>query len=290
MQINTNKKISNGLKILITGAKGMLGTDISKTLEDHSLYLLDREELDLCDFQKTEDVISDISPDIVINCAAYTDVDKAEDDANIANMINGEVPGNLAKICKKLDIILIQISTEYVFDGKSTNGYSEDSKTCPINNYGLSKELGEKLIQENCEKYYIVRSSWLYGKNLQRGKERGVNFIERVIELAKEKDELNMVSDQFSKLTNTEDLSQTIKYIIENNLAFGIYHVVNEEIATPYEVALGICKIKNIDIKINPISYTSYPTKVKRPINAVLKNTKITKLRSWKEALSEYLL
>lgn len=277
------------MKILITGAKGMLGKDISEILSNHDLILFDREELDLTDFVKTEEEITKLHPELIINCAAFTDVDKAEENSEIANLINGEVAGNLAKICKKLSIILLQISTEYVFDGKDVNGYSEDAITSAINEYGKSKALGEKLIQENCEMYYIVRSSWLYGHNLQRGKERGINFVDRIIELAGERDELNMVNDQFSKPTFTKDLANGIKTLIEEKYPYGIYHMTNEDATVPYEFANEIFKIKGINIKTSPISYSAYPSKVNRPINAILVNTKFPKLRSWHEAIKEYL-
>ncbi|MDD3284524.1 MAG: dTDP-4-dehydrorhamnose reductase [Patescibacteria group bacterium] len=277
------------MKILITGAKGMLGKDISEILSNHDLILLDKEELDLTDFTKTEEEITKLHPELIINCAAFTDVDKAEESPEIANLINGEVPGNLAKICKKLSIILLQISTEYVFDGKDINGYSEDAITSAINEYGKSKALGEKLIQENCKMYYIVRSSWLYGHNLQRGKERGINFVDRIIELAGERDELNMVNDQFSKPTFTKDLANGIKTLIEEKYPCGIYHMTNEDATVPYEFANEIFKIKGINTKTSPISYSAYPSKVERPINAILVNTKFPKLRSWHEAIKEYL-
>ena len=245
--------------------------------------------MDLTKFEEVKNKINFLKPEIVINCAAYTDVDKAEEDKKLANLINAEVVENLAKTCNDLNIVLVQISTEYVFDGKNQNGYNENDETSAINAYGESKALGEKLLQEKCNNYYLIRTSWLYGHNLQKGKARGMNFIDTMLKLADEKEELSVVNDQFSKPTFTEDLTKAIKEIIEKKYEYGIYHLVNENKTTPFEFAKEIFKIKNINIKLKPISYTEYPTKIDRPINAVLNNNKFPKLRSWQEALKDYL-
>ncbi|MCD4705362.1 dTDP-4-dehydrorhamnose reductase [bacterium] len=281
--------MSNKLKILITGAQGMLGKDMAETFSDYQAILYDKDELDLTNFSKVKKELNKLKPNLIINCAAYTDVDQAKEQKDLANLINAEVVGNLAEICHDLDIILVQISTEYVFDGQNPIDYNEDSKTSAINVYGQSKALGEKLLIEKCNKYYLIRTSWLYGHNLQKGKTRGMNFIDTMLKLANEKDELNIVNNQFSKPTYTKDLAPAIKRLIVEKYDFGIYHLINENIISPYEFAQEIFKIKNINIKVNPISYTEYPTKIARPINAGLANTKFPKLRSWKEALRDYL-
>jgi dTDP-4-dehydrorhamnose reductase len=207
--------------------------------------------------------------------------------------------GDIAQICRDSNIILVHISTEYVFDGKKKEGYDEGDEANSQNAYGRSKALGEKLLIENCQKYYLIRTSWIYGHHLQKGKERGVNFVDRMIELAEDlssetsvkegKDELNIVNDQFSKPTYTKNLCEAIKTLIEEKHEFGIYHLVNENKTTPLKFAQKIFKIKKIDIKTNPISYQDYPSKVDRPINAVLNNNKFPKLRSWKKAVQDYL-
>lgn len=287
--IKNNIKIENKMKILILGAQGMLGNDMAETFASYKPILFDRENLDLTDFPKTKGEIAKIKPDLIINCAGYTDVEKAEKNEDATNLINGEVVGNLAQICKKLNTTLVQISTEYVFDGQKKEGYNENDETNSQNSYGQSKALGEKLLIENCQNYYLVRTSWIYGHHLQKGKERGVNFVDRMIELAEERDELNLVNDQFSKPTYTKDLCEAIKKLIEEEYEFGIYHLVNENKTTPLEFTNEIFKIKEIDIKTSPISYQDYPSKVNRPINAILNNNKFPKLRSWKEALKDYL-
>lgn len=276
-------------KILILGSHGMLGSDISNEFKSYNPILLDKEDLDLLDFEKVNETIKDISPELIINCSGYTDVDRAEDNEELANNLNAYAVENLAKICKKINCIFLQFSTEYIFDGENKNAYDENSVPNSKNAYGRSKALGEKLLQKNLKKYYIIRTSWLYGKNPQLGKERGINFVDKIIELASTRDELNMVNDQFSKPTYTKDLAIAIKTIIEEKYAYGIYHLVNEDSATPYEFAKEIFKIKSIDIKLSPISYSAYPSKVNRPINALLINTKFPHLRSWEEAVADYL-
>ena len=218
--------MSKNLKILILGAQGMLGQDMAEIFSDYQPILYDKEKLDLTDFKKVKKELKQIKPDIMINCAGYTDVEKAEDNQKLANLINGKAVGNLAQICKNLNIILIHISTEYVFDGEKKEGYDENDQPNSQNAYGRSKTLGEKLLIENCKNFYLIRTSWLYGHNLQKGKERGVNFVDRMIELSQEKKacprqaagaarELNLVNNQFSKPTYTKDLAQAIKKLIE---------------------------------------------------------------------------
>jgi dTDP-4-dehydrorhamnose reductase len=277
------------MKILITGAKGMLGHDMAEAFQEHDLTLYDREELDLTKFDQVKEKINELQPELIINCAAYTDVDQAEEQKDIANLINADVVGNLAEICNSLNITLVQISTEYVFNGENPAGYNEDSKTSAINVYGESKALGEQLLIEKCNKFYLTRTSWLYGHSLQRGKARGMNFIDTMIKLAGEKEELNIVNDQFSKPTFAKDLAQAIKKLVEEKYEYGTYHLVNEAAINPFEFAQEIFKIKNINIKVNPISYTEYPTKTARPINAILNNNKFPKLRSWQSTLQDYL-
>jgi len=281
--------MSKKLKILILGAQGMLGQDMAEALASYKPILFDRENLNLTDFSRVKEKLNRIRPNLIINCAGYTDVEKAEDNKDAANLINGAVVGDLAQICRDLNIILVHISTEYVFDGEKKEGYDENDETNSQNAYGKSKALGEKLLLKNGQKYYLIRTSWIYGHNLQKGKERGVNFVDRMIELAQEKEELNLVNDQFSKPTYTKDLCEAIKKLIEEKHEFGIYHLVNEDKTTPYEFAQEIFKIKKIDIKTSPISYQDYPSKVDRPINAILNNNKFPKLRSWKQALPDYL-
>jgi dTDP-4-dehydrorhamnose reductase len=277
------------MKILITGSAGMLGQDMAEAFTNYEPILFDREQLDLSDFSRVKEELNKLKPDLIINCAGYTDVEKAETEEKIANLINGEVVSNLAQISKNLNCTLVQISTEYVFDGQKKEGYHENDIPNSQNAYGRSKALGEKLLMENCQNYYLIRTSWIYGHHPQKGKERGMNFVDKMIQLGQEKEELNLVNDQFSKPTYTKDLCSAIKKLIEEKYEFGIYHLINEDKTSPLEFAQEIFKIKKIDIKINPISYQDYPSPVNRPINAILNNNKFPKLRSWKQALEDYL-
>lgn len=277
------------MKILILGANGMLGHDLAKVFSDQNSTLWDQNELDITNAGQVNAKISQLKPDVIINAAAFTDVDGAEEKRKLAFAVNADGVKNLAKICEKNNIILVHISTEYVFDGQKREGYREDSKISPLGVYGKSKADGEKLLQENCGKFYLVRTSWLFGESPQVGKPRGLNFVETMLKLAKEKSELKVVNDQFGKPTHTVDLARAIRNLIKQKKSFGIYHLVNEEKTSWYEFAQEIFNLKNIKINLQPCNSEEYPTPTPRPKNAVLLNTKFVKLRNWREALREYL-
>ena len=276
-------------KVLILGARGMLGHDLVEVFSDYDLTAWDQSDLDITNEQLVMEKITELSPDIIINAAAYTDVDKAETNQEAAMAVNADAVGYLAKAANEIEAVFVHFSTEYIFDGKDSNGYNEDARTNPVNVYGESKAKGEKLLQANHNKYYIIRSSWLYGKALQMGKERGINFVETMLKLAADKDELNVVNDQFGKPTFTKDLSIAARKLVESKKPFGIYHGVNEGVCTWHDFAEKIFDIKNIEILVNPISSDEYPSKVPRPKNTILHNNKMDKLRDWEEALEEYL-
>lgn len=276
-------------KVLILGSQGMLGHDLVQAFSEYDLTAWGKDDLDITDEALVKEKILELDPDIVLNAAAYTDVDGAEDDEVSAMKINGEGPGFLAKACQQANSILVHYSTDYIFDGTNKDGYSEKDKTKPINVYGASKLAGEVLVQGNHNRYYIIRSSWLYGKAPQRGKLRGFNFVETMLNLASEGREINVVDDQFGKPTYTKDLAEKTKVMIEQTEHFGIYHVTNEGECTWYEFAQEIFKIKGIDVKVNPIKTEDYPMPTPRPQYAILNNTKTEKLRPWQEALKEYL-
>ena len=271
------------MKILILGAKGMLGHDLVEVFHDNEIIGWDIENLDLTDFALTEKKITELKPELIINAAAYTAVDDAETNREVALKVNGEVVGNLAKIAKKLDIPIVHYSTDYVFNGENAEGYQEDEKQiAPLNVYGESKALGEKLLQENTDKFYLIRISWLYGKN-------GKNFVETMLKLAKEKDELGIINDQTGCPTYTKDVALKTKEIIEGKLPFGIYHSANSGKATWYEFAKKIFELAKVNIKAKPIPTEAYPTPAKRPKNSILLNTKLKPLRKWEEALKDYI-
>ncbi|MBU1164098.1 dTDP-4-dehydrorhamnose reductase [Patescibacteria group bacterium] len=279
-------------KILILGSNGMLGRDLVQAFLDFDVTAWDIEDLDITDSDQIVQKISELKPEIIINATGYTNVDGAETNEELANQINGHAVGELAKTASQIDAILVSISTEYVFDGQEKDVYDETSKPNPINVYGKSKALGEELLQKNCQKYYLVRSSWLYGKNPQVGKPRGMNFVDLMLKLAAKNKQLEVVDDQFGKPTYTVDLAQAVLQLIENKKPFGIYHLVNEAEklgVSWYEFAQKIFALKNITVDIKAVKTAERPDKAKRPEHAVLINTKAEKLSSWEDALREYL-
>jgi len=280
-------------KILILGANGMLGHDLAEVFSSYKPILWDQEDLDITNQKAVEKKLNDLKPTVVINAAAYTNVDGAEEDKETAFKVNADAVGYIASACQNLGAILVQISTEYVFDGQNQDGYTEDSKTNPLNVYGQSKAKGEELLKENCEMYYLIRTCWLYGKAPQIGKPRGLNFVETMLKLAGEKDEIKVVNDQFGKPTYTRDLALGIKKIIEDQKPCGTYHVTNYSVCSWYDFAKEIFKLKNINIKLTAVDSNTCPIKGRvkalRPKYGILINTKLEPLRNWQEALKDYL-
>ncbi len=281
-------------KVLILGAGGMLGTDLSSVFSRFdNLYLSDKEDLDITNRVELEKKVLDLKPDLIINATGYTDVDGAEDQKELANQINSEVVKYLAENCKKNNTKLVHFSTEYVFDGTNKAGYQEDSLANPINTYGRSKLLGENYLKPfaigHSPWVYLIRTSWLFGHALQRGKPRGLNFIETMIKLAAEREEIKVVDDQFGKPTYTKDLAKAVYTLITESYQPGIYHLVNEGVCSWYDLAKEAFKIKNIRTPLVPVPSSEYQTKARRPQHAVLVNTKFPFLRSWPEALRDYL-
>jgi len=267
------------MRLLIFGAGGMLGHDLVNVFSDQDIFVADLPEWDItAGYETLKKKIEDIKPEVIINAAAFTDVEGAEENKELCFKVNAEAVTTLSKICKDLDILLIQISTEYIFDGNNEKGYNEEDKTGALDVYGLSKEQGEKNLINNCDKYYLVRSSWLFGKALQKGKPRGMN-----------EKEIKVVNDQYGKPTFTKDLAHGIKKLIESKKEYGIYHIVNENIASWYDLAKETFKLIGLEVDLKGISYKEYDSKVKRPTYSILNNNKLDKLRTWQEALSEYI-
>ena len=277
------------MKILITGANGLLGHELSSLLKDHTLILLSHSQLDISDSESVNKQIDSSSPDIIINSAAYTQVDACETNYDLAFQSNAIGPKNLAIKCKQLGIPLIHISTDYVFEGnkKKNSPLVEDDKLGPKTVYGKTKLEGEKMVQENCEKYFILRTAWLYGE--------GKNFVKTMLSLSKKNKELKVVNDQIGSPTYAKDLAKAIKEIIEKKSdKYGIYHVTNKGEVSWYEFAKKIFEIKNIEIKVNPCKSEEFPRPAPRPHYSVLSNQKwidagFTPMRDYEEALNEYL-
>lgn len=283
-------------KVLILGAKGMLGQELIKEFFAHNYEVTgwDKEELDVTDYIVAATKISDLHPDIVINAVALNAVDKIEEDEvvfKLANKINSEAVGNLAGICKEIGSTLIHYSSDYVFKGDKAQGYKEDDQTDPVNKYGETKANAEKQILEIDGKFYIIRLSKLFGKPAaSEGAKK--SFVDTMIWLATEggKTHLDLVDEEVGCVTYAPDLAQLTRSIIEEERPFGIYHGANSGVCSWYEWAKEIFKIKQINIEIAPVSGDKFPRPAKRPMYSELLNTKLPAQRDWKEALNEYLI
>jgi len=281
------------MRVLILGNKGMLGRDMEKVFHGHDIIGMDKDGLDIMDREKVFETMITIQPELVINCAAYTNVDQAEKEQELADEINGFSVGVIAQACREIDATLVHFSTDYVFDGELKNGYNEEAAPNPVNQYGRSKMLGENLLMEEMElldettpiegKYFLIRTSWLFGKH-------GKNFVETMLKLASEQKQLKVVNDQHGKPTFTEDLCNQVKWLVESReYPSGIYHITNEGATTWYDFAREIFLLTNTDIDMVACSSEEYERPAKRPMNSVLLNTKLPELRDWKLALADYL-
>lgn len=278
------------LKILLTWAKWMLASDFVKYCwKFFEIFAFDKQELDITKSENIENIISKIKPDIILNCAAYTAVDDAEDIWKLLNYhINTLWVYNLAKIANKYNSDFITLSSDYVFDGRKQDWYNEYDICKPINEYGMSKYLGEILAKEENENTIIIRTSWLYG-----WWESSKNFVNTILKLSQIKNELKIINEQFWLPTYTKDLNFALKEIIENIWEFrwNTLHLSNswKEGISWFDFANEIGTIRKIPIKITPCSEDEYPTKAKRPKYSFIKNNSRIILRSWKEWLKDYL-
>lgn len=279
------------MKILILGYKGMLGYELTEVLENgNKLALWDRNQIDIANKEEAAEKIGSWKPDIVVNAAAYTAVDKAESEKDLAYKVNGCAVGYLAAICKEIGAIFVHFSTDYVFSGDNHLGYKENHPIeKPLNIYGKSKALGEKMIQDVNPKYYLIRTSWLFGKN-------GKNFVETMLRLAREGKEIKVVNDQFGCPTYAKDLAEKVKELLDSGREYGIYHIINLGSCSWYEFASEIFRQASqggqakLKTKIKPIKSEEFFTPVKRPTYSMLLNTKLPPLRSWQEGLKAYLV
>jgi dTDP-4-dehydrorhamnose reductase len=280
-------------KILIIGSHGNLGKDLVAVFERNmnwEVFAYDRDQIDVASVESLREKIEEASPDAVVNASGYNAVDKCEADEiefELAKKINGYGPGILAKICSDMDIPVVHYSTDYVFDGEKGE-YAEADRPNPISNYGRSKLLGEEEIQKNTDKFYIVRTSKLFGKPGSSPMAKK-SFFDTMIGLAKDNKVLKVVDEEKSCFTYTPDLAFETKKILEEKIPFGIYHVVNEDACTWHEAALELFKQAKMDIEVIPVGSNEFPRPAKRPRSSVLLNTKLKSLRSYKAALAEYL-
>lgn len=264
------------MKILVTGSNGQLGNELRVISQDSkSEYeFADIAELDITDLSAVEKYIASSKPDILVNCAAYTDVNRAESDYNKAELINAVAPGILAEVCNKFNVKLIHVSTDYVFDGSANIPYNEESAVNPVSAYGKTKLAGEENIIKNTENFIIIRTCWLYSSF-------GKNFVKTMKSLGETKDEISVVFDQTGTPTYAADLAEAIEKICyltredEKNFVCGIYQYSDEGVCSWYDFAIEIMNVFGLKCKVKPIETSEYPAPAARPAYSVLNKKKI---------------
>lgn len=275
------------MKCLVTGYNGQLGYDVIRELKKRDIEGrgTDVSDFDLTDKEKVHSFIKDYHPDVVIHCAAYTQVDKAEENKELCYDVNVNGTKYLVDACNEINAKIVYISTDYVFNGDIEGYHKVDESPDPINYYGLTKFLAEEEVRRN-PMHFIVRISWVFGIN-------GNNFIKTMLNLGKTRDEINVVCDQIGSPTYTYDLAKLLVDMINTN-KYGTYHATNEDICSWYEFAKYIFEINNIDIKVNQVLTKDYKTLAKRPYNSKLDKSSLDKyfyrLPSWKDACKRYCL
>lgn len=276
------------MKIIVTGVNGQLGHDVVNELTKRGyddVLGIDINDLDITNEKDVKSFMKRMNPNVIIHCAAYTAVDNAEDNSDLCYNVNVNGTKYLVESAKVINAKFVYISTDYIFSGDKKGEYRIDDDPNPKSVYGKTKYLGE-VETLKYEKHFIIRISWVFGKN-------GNNFIKTMLRLSKDKDLINIVSDQIGSPTYTYDLSKLIVDMIETD-KYGIYHATNEGICSWYEFAQKIFEYSNIKIKINPISTDQYPTKAKRPQNSTMSKRSLTDngfelLPTWQDALRRYL-
>ena len=276
------------MKLLVTGVKGQLGYDVCKVLSARGIEHrgVDIEDFDITNVQATHDYIAAYRPDGVIHCSAWTAVDRAEDELEKVRAVNAEGSRNIASACKEIGAKLVYISTDYVFPGTGERFYEPDDPTGPLGAYGVTKLEGEQAVQALLERYFIVRVSWVFGKN-------GNNFVRTMLRLAETKSELNVVCDQIGSPTYTADLAPLLCDMVVTD-KYGIYHATNEGICSWAEFAEEIFRLAGKDVKVNPVPTSEYPTRAARPLNSRMSKAKLeemgfSRLPDWHNALARYL-
>jgi dTDP-4-dehydrorhamnose reductase len=276
------------MKVLITGVRGQLGFDVEGECKRRGLIPVgvDIEDMDITDAVSTRRVIGEAAPDAVIHCAAYTAVDAAEDHEELCRKVNRDGTQNIADVCKELDIPMMYISTDYVFDGEGDRPWEPEDERHPLNVYGQTKYEGELAVQNTLEKYFILRITWVFGIN-------GKNFVRAILQKAKELGEVKVVDDQIGSPTYTYDLAGLMIDMIQTD-KYGIYHGTNEGICSWYEFACEIVRLGQVDARVIPVDSSVYPVKAKRPKNSRMSKDKLVEsgfklLPSWQDALQRYI-
>ncbi len=277
------------IKVLVTGARGQLGTDLMNELEKQGLTGIgvDIDEMDITDALACQKVISESGADAVIHCAAYTAVDAAEDNVDLCRRINADGTRNVALACRDAGIKMMYISTDYVFDGQGTRPWEPDDKRDPLNVYGQTKYEGELAVEELIEKFFIVRIAWVFGV-------AGNNFIKTMLRLGKERGAVSVVDDQIGSPTYTYDLARLLTDMIQTE-KYGRYHATNEGLCSWYEFAVEIFKQAGMtEVTVTPVDSSKFPAKATRPRNSRISKEKLSehgfvRLPSWQDALKRYL-
>lgn len=276
------------MKILVTGVGGQLGYDVCKVLSARRIEHkgVDIADFDITDARATREYIADYHPDVVIHCSAWTAVDKAEDEIEKVRAVNAGGPRNIASACREIGAKMLYISTDYVFPGTGERFYEPDDPTGPLGAYGRTKLEGEQAVRELLERYFIVRISWVFGKN-------GNNFVKTMLRLAETKLEVNVVCDQIGSPTYTADLAPLLCDMIMTD-KYGVYHATNEGVCSWAEFAQEIFRLAGKKVKVNAILTSEYPTRAVRPLNSRMSKGKLeemgfARLPSWQDALGRYL-
>ncbi len=276
------------MKVLVTGAWGMLANDLGPVLSKcgYEVFAPAEDMLDITHLDTVRAVVDSCEPEMIVNCAAYTKVDEAEKEEHQALMVNGFGVQNLCLVCQERDIPLVHFSTDYVFDGTKEGPYTIDDEPNPLGAYGCSKLLGEKCMLGLLSKFYLIRTSWLFGHH-------GRNFIETMLELGQRQKKISVVADQRGCPTWTRHLAEAVVALIQTG-RYGIYHITNSEPTTWFDFAQEIFRLSRMDIELVPITSDQFPTPARRPLNSVLAPFPLPQLLgrempSWREALEEYL-
>lgn len=270
------------MKILVTGSNGQLGRELAEALpgQGHEAVALSRSELDVADVGAVERVVEAHSPELIINAAAYTDVDDCETERDLAYSVNALGPRNLAQICERQGRELLHVSTNYVFDGEGDRFYEPFDTPSPISAYGRTKLAGEEYVKHLMSRWYVVRTAGVYG--------RGHNFVRTMLRLAKERDVLKVKADELISPTYARDLAEGIVDVVEAR-RYGLYHLTNAGSCSWYEFALEIFRLAGVEVEVVPIPGSEYPLPAGRPANGVLSSLGSPELRPWREALADYL-